>query len=112
MSTPSTQQLIEEYTGKVVPYSFNGGFVCLSYAISLVGTATTLELIRRRTSHRGMHNLYVSVYRLPLHSTGIHLTCRRLLLIGAAIAMGGIAIWSMVSRFNNFTIYSQNNTCH
>jgi hypothetical protein len=63
MSTP-TQQLLEEYTGKVVPYSFNGGFVCLSYAISLVGTGTTLELIRRRTSHRGKHNLYVFPYLL------------------------------------------------
>ncbi|UKZ49072.1 hypothetical protein TrVGV298_003311 [Trichoderma virens] len=43
MSTPTTQQLLEEYTGKEVPYTFNGG----------------------------------------------------LLLVGAAIAMGGIAIWSM-----------------
>ncbi|KAM0255438.1 hypothetical protein ACHAQJ_005738 [Trichoderma viride] len=75
MSTLTTQQLLEEYTGKEVPYTFNGGFVCLSYAISLVGTGTTLELIRRRTSHRGKHNF--------------------LLLVGAAIAMGGIAIWSM-----------------
>ncbi|UKZ53221.1 hypothetical protein TrVGV298_007013 [Trichoderma virens] len=75
MSTPTTQQLLEEYTGKEVPYTFNGGFVCLSYAISLVGTSTTLELIRRRTSHRGKHNLCES--------------------FGAAIAMGGIAIWSM-----------------
>ncbi|KAK2592725.1 hypothetical protein QQS21_009568 [Conoideocrella luteorostrata] len=76
MSTEATtQQLLDQYAGKMVPYSFNGGFVCLSYAISLVGTGTTLELIRRRTSHRGLHNL--------------------LLLVGAAIAMGGIAIWSM-----------------
>ncbi|PTB39435.1 uncharacterized protein TrAFT101_007779 [Trichoderma asperellum] len=76
MSIPTTtQQLLDEYTGKVVPYTFNGGFVCLSYAISLIGTSTALELIRRRTSHRGRHNF--------------------LLLVGAAIAMGGIAIWSM-----------------
>ncbi|KAG5976615.1 hypothetical protein E4U56_001700 [Claviceps arundinis] len=68
-------QLAEQYMGKLVPYSFNGGFVCLSYGISLIGTGTSLELIRRRTSHRGLHNL--------------------LLLLGAAIAMGGIAIWSM-----------------
>ncbi|KAG5999825.1 hypothetical protein E4U21_006256, partial [Claviceps maximensis] len=69
------QLLVEQYMGKLVPYSFNGGFVCLSYGISLIGTGTSLELIRRRTSHRGLHNL--------------------LLLVGAAIAMGGIAIWSM-----------------
>ncbi|KAL7928268.1 hypothetical protein V8C35DRAFT_318583 [Trichoderma chlorosporum] len=75
MANPTTQQLLDEYIGKEVPYAFNGGFVCLSYAISLVGTGTALELIRRRTSHRGKHNF--------------------LLLVGAAIAMGGIAIWSM-----------------
>ncbi|KAL7916595.1 putative MHYT domain signaling protein [Trichoderma velutinum] len=87
MATPTTQQLLEEYTGKVVPYTFNGGFVCLSYAISLVGTGTTLELIRRRTSHRGKHNF--------------------LLLVGAAIAMGGIAIWSM-HFIGNRAIYMLN----
>ncbi|KAK8920355.1 Signaling protein YkoW [Metarhizium anisopliae] len=75
MATNSTDQLLEDYAGKLVPYSFNGGFVCLSFAISLVGTSTSLEMIRKRTSHRGKHNL--------------------LLLVGAAIAMGGIAIWSM-----------------
>ncbi|KAF3065405.1 Signaling protein YkoW [Trichoderma lentiforme] len=87
MATPTTQQLLEEYTGKVVPYTFNGGFVCLSYAISLVGTGTALELIRRRTSHRGKHNFF--------------------LLVGAAIAMGGIAIWSM-HFIGNRAIYMLN----
>lgn len=57
MESAATEMMLQEYTGKVVPYSFNAGFVCLSYAISLVGTGTTLELIRRRTSHRGLHNL-------------------------------------------------------
>ncbi|TWU77255.1 hypothetical protein ED733_002806 [Metarhizium rileyi] len=75
MATNSTDHLLEDYAGKLVPYSFNGGFVCLSFAISLVGTFTSLEMIRKRTSHRGKHNL--------------------LLLVGAAISMGGIAIWSM-----------------
>lgn len=60
MSTMTTQQLLEEYAGKEVPYTFNGGFVTLSYAISLVGTSTALELMRRRTSHKGKHNLYES----------------------------------------------------
>ncbi|KHN98433.1 uncharacterized protein MAM_03557 [Metarhizium album ARSEF 1941] len=83
MATHSTQQLLEDYTGKMVPYSFNAGFVSLSFAISLVGTSTTLELIRKRTHHRGIHNL--------------------LLLIGAAIGMGGIAIWSMVRYTNTIT---------
>ncbi|KAJ6436979.1 MHYT domain-containingsignaling protein [Purpureocillium lavendulum] len=73
MST--SQDLLQQYWGKLVPYTFNGGFVFLSYVISLIGTSSTLELMRRRTSHRGFYNLW--------------------LLIGAAISMGGIAIWSM-----------------
>ncbi|KJZ74253.1 hypothetical protein HIM_06259 [Hirsutella minnesotensis 3608] len=72
---PSTQDLLDQYSDQLVPFSFHAGFVCLSYAISLLGTGSTLELMRRRTSHRGLHNL--------------------LLLVGAAISMGGIAIWSM-----------------
>ncbi|KAG6015181.1 hypothetical protein E4U54_004033 [Claviceps lovelessii] len=85
-SMADPNQLVDMYMGKLVPYSFNGGFVCLSYGISLIGTGTSLELIRRRTSHRGLHNL--------------------LLLVGAAIAMGGIAIWSMSQHFiGNRAIY-------
>ncbi|XWW98907.1 hypothetical protein V2A60_006911 [Cordyceps javanica] len=71
----SVDRLLDEYTGKTVPYSFHAGFVCLSYAVSLVGAGSTLELMRRRTSHKGLHNF--------------------LLLAGAAMCMGGIAIWSM-----------------
>ena len=53
----SVHELFEEYSGKTVPYSFHAGFVCLSYAVSLVGAGSTLELMRRRTSHKGFHNL-------------------------------------------------------
>lgn len=48
---------VEQYEGKVVPFSFNAGYVGLSYVVSLVGAASTLELIRRRTSHKGIYNL-------------------------------------------------------
>ncbi|KAJ3498663.1 hypothetical protein NLG97_g949 [Lecanicillium saksenae] len=71
----SVDSLFQEYSGKIVPYSFHAGFVCLSYAVSLVGAGSTLELMRRRTSHKGYHNFF--------------------LLAGAAMCMGGIAIWSM-----------------
>ncbi|OAA70410.1 mhyt [Cordyceps fumosorosea ARSEF 2679] len=71
----SVDQLFDDYSGKTVPYSFHAGFVCLSYAVSLVGAGSTLELMRRRTSHKGLHNF--------------------VLLAGAAMCMGGIAIWSM-----------------
>ncbi|POR35966.1 Uncharacterized protein TPAR_03820 [Tolypocladium paradoxum] len=92
MST--TQGFLEEYSGRSVPFSFHAGFVCLSYAISLVGTCTTLELIRRRTSHKGVHNLFVSSGRRSCRSKA-DVFWHRLLLLGAAISMGGIAIWSM-----------------
>ncbi|KAH7025297.1 uncharacterized protein B0I36DRAFT_332996 [Microdochium trichocladiopsis] len=43
--------------------------------LGLIGAGSTLELINRRTSRRGLYN--------------------HMLLCGAAISMGGIAIWSM-----------------
>lgn len=49
----------------------------LSYVVSLIGAAATLELINRRTAPKGKFN--------------------HLLLIGAAVTMGGISIWCMVS---------------
>ncbi|KAK1765370.1 hypothetical protein QBC33DRAFT_177500, partial [Phialemonium atrogriseum] len=74
MSTP--EELLAQYGGRVVPFSFSPGFVALSYCVSLVGAMSTLELISRRTSHKGIYN--------------------HVLLVGAAICMGGISIWSMV----------------
>ncbi|KAH8661023.1 hypothetical protein BGZ61DRAFT_564452 [Ilyonectria robusta] len=73
MST--VQDLLKQYSGQIVPFSFHAGFVSLSYVVSLIGAGSTLELISRRTSHKGIHN--------------------QILLAGAAISMGGIAIWSM-----------------
>jgi hypothetical protein len=36
--------------------SYNGGFIALSYIISVIGSLTTLELLRRVTSARGFLN--------------------------------------------------------
>ncbi|KAH6844491.1 hypothetical protein B0I37DRAFT_313036 [Chaetomium sp. MPI-CAGE-AT-0009] len=63
------------HLGQVIPVTFDPTLLVLSYVISLVGAASTLELIHRRTSRRGYYN--------------------NLLLFGAAITMGGVAIWSM-----------------
>lgn len=71
------ETLLQQYQGKYVPVAFNGGYVALSYVVSLVGAALTLELINRRTSRNGLFN--------------------HLLLVSAAVTMGGIAIWCMVS---------------
>ncbi|KAI1858716.1 uncharacterized protein JN550_012548 [Neoarthrinium moseri] len=73
MST--SEELFLQYEGQVVPRSFNGGFVTLSYLVSFIGAASTLELINRRTSRNGLFN--------------------HLILLSAAITMGGIAIWCM-----------------
>ncbi|KAK6857154.1 hypothetical protein PG995_007341 [Apiospora arundinis] len=74
MSTAS-EDLLTRFTGHAVPVSFDPGFVILSYVVSLIGAGCTLELINRRTSLKGLYN--------------------HLLLVGAAVSMGGIAIWSM-----------------
>ncbi|KAL4794512.1 hypothetical protein BDV19DRAFT_399331 [Aspergillus venezuelensis] len=55
--------------------SYIGGFIFLSYVVSVMGCVTTLELLHRRTSAAGFYNWY--------------------LLLTSAIAMGGIGIWCM-----------------
>ena len=78
MSTPD--ELLRQYQDQIVPRSFNAGFVTLSYIISLIGAAATLELMNRRTSRNGFFNHF--------------------LLVSSSITMGGIAIWCMVSITN------------
>ncbi|KAK1985079.1 hypothetical protein LZ30DRAFT_584854 [Colletotrichum cereale] len=70
-----TEDLFARYHGKVVTRAFNGGFITLSFAVSLIGAASTLELLNRRTSPKGKFN--------------------HLLLVSSAVTMGGIAIWCM-----------------
>lgn len=52
-----TQSQFVRSEDQLVPFSFNAGFVSLSYIVSLIGAASTLELIRRRTSYKGLHNM-------------------------------------------------------
>jgi NO-binding membrane sensor protein with MHYT domain len=42
----------------LIVQSYNGGFITLSYIISVIGSLTTLELLRRVTSARGFLNWY------------------------------------------------------
>lgn len=74
----TTEQLLAQYHGQIVPRSFNAGFVTLSYVVSFIGAASTLELINRRTSRNGLFN--------------------HLILLSASVTMGGIAIWCMVRQ--------------
>ncbi|KAK2010294.1 hypothetical protein LZ32DRAFT_607612 [Colletotrichum eremochloae] len=55
MST-TVEELFARYHGQVVPRAFNGGFITLSFAVSLIGAASTLELLNRRTSPKGKFN--------------------------------------------------------
>ncbi|KAF5019759.1 hypothetical protein F66182_8231 [Fusarium sp. NRRL 66182] len=71
----STDELLRQYQGHIVPQSYNAGFVALSYIVSLVGAGSTLELINRRTGLRGLFN--------------------HLLLVSSAVTMGGVSIWCM-----------------
>jgi NO-binding membrane sensor protein with MHYT domain len=47
---------LSQHLGQVLPVSFDPTMLVLSYVISLVGAASTLELIHRRTSRRGYYN--------------------------------------------------------
>ena len=90
----TSQDLLAQNLEHVVPFSFNAGFLVLSYAVSLIGAGSTLELINRRTSRKGVYNQYLP-YASALQNSA---NCgNSLLLFGAAISMGGVAIWSMVS---------------
>ncbi|KAJ2901274.1 mhyt domain signaling [Zalerion maritima] len=73
MSTP--EELFRMYEGQVVPRSFHYGFIVVSYTVSFIGAASTLELINRRTSPKGTYNHF--------------------LLFSSAVSMGGISIWCM-----------------
>ncbi|KAK3401284.1 hypothetical protein B0T20DRAFT_112343 [Sordaria brevicollis] len=66
---------LAKYLGQVVPFHLSPGIIVLSYIISLCGAISTLELMNRRTSRKGLYN--------------------HLLLIGAAISLGGVSIWCM-----------------
>jgi len=66
---------LSRWVGQVVPFRFDPAILVVSYIVSLVGAASTLELVNRRTSRKGRYN--------------------HLLLLGAAISMGGVAIWCM-----------------
>ncbi|KAK5806580.1 hypothetical protein VI817_000838 [Penicillium citrinum] len=59
----------------LVHVSYLAGYIFLSYVISSMGCATTLELLHRRTSRSGFYNWY--------------------LLLTSSITMGGIGIWCM-----------------
>ncbi|KAF3492078.1 uncharacterized protein GIQ15_01595 [Arthroderma uncinatum] len=64
-----------EFRAVTVHQSFHAEFIVLSFVVSLVGCATCLELLHRRTARLGLYNWY--------------------LLIAAAVCMGGIGIWCM-----------------
>ncbi|KAK4096399.1 hypothetical protein N658DRAFT_501627 [Parathielavia hyrcaniae] len=66
---------LAQHVGQILPVTFDPVLLVLSYAISFVGAASTLELIHRRTSRKGYYN--------------------NLLLFFASVTMGGVAIWSM-----------------
>ncbi|EAW13002.1 MHYT domain-containing protein [Aspergillus clavatus NRRL 1] len=61
--------------GSPVAVSYLAGYIFLSYVVSTMGCATTLELLHRRTSRAGLYNWY--------------------LLLTSSITMGGIGIWCM-----------------
>ncbi|KAF4992923.1 hypothetical protein FGRMN_6867 [Fusarium graminum] len=89
----SAEAFTEPQLGDIVPKAYNAGYVALSYLISLVGAASTLELINRRSWFNGIWN----------QSSSLVLGC-------SAFTMGGIAIWSMHFIGNQALILSHGET--
>jgi hypothetical protein len=54
--TMSSEESLDHLKGVLVAQRFDAGFVALSYVVSFVGAASTLELINRRTGFRGLYN--------------------------------------------------------
>ncbi|KAI1095142.1 hypothetical protein F5B19DRAFT_504583 [Rostrohypoxylon terebratum] len=84
----SSDEVLLSYVGRIVPRSFQHGLVVASYIVSCVGAVLTLELLHRRTSRHGLAN--------------------HLLLVSAAVAMGGISIWCMHFTGNRAIILANN----
>lgn len=62
---------LAQYVGQVVSVTFDPTLLVLSYLISLVGAASTLELIHRRTSRRGYYNKSVQCLPVFLRFNGL-----------------------------------------
>jgi len=52
--------LLPNTSDSPVHVSYLAGYIFLSYVISSMGCATTLELLHRRTSRSGFYNWYVN----------------------------------------------------
>lgn len=63
----TVEGLLDLYQGQVVPKAYNAGYVALSFLISLVGAASTLELINRRSWFNGISNQYAQCPLSPRH---------------------------------------------
>ena len=55
----TSTNLSPDFSNEVVFHSYSGGFIVLSYFVSVVGCWTALELLHRRTGTRGLYNWWV-----------------------------------------------------
>lgn len=92
----SAANLLDKYQHHPVPQSYNAGFVALSCVVSLIGAASTLELISRRTGSKGLFNQYAHRPTWPRSLREYAADENRGLLVSSAVTMGGISIWCMV----------------
>ena len=47
---------LSQYLGEVIPFHFDTPILAMSFVVSLIGAASTVELINRRTSRKGAYN--------------------------------------------------------
>lgn len=88
--TVPTQQMLNGLVP--MPVNYDGGYIALSYIVSVMGSTTCLELLHRRSSRSGLLNWFVRVR--PLRPS-VSNELLRYLLLASSLSMGGIGIYSM-----------------
>ena len=53
---PDAADDLSQYLGEVIPFHFDARILAQSFIVSLIGAASTVELINRRTSRKGLYN--------------------------------------------------------
>lgn len=75
-----------------MPVNYDGGYIALSYIVSVMGSTTCLELLHRRSSRSGLFNWFVRMHSVRLLVSN---ELSRYLLLASSLSMGGIGIYSM-----------------
>lgn len=60
-TTSNATALAQYYTSHAIPQRFNPGIIVASIAVAILGAYSTLLLLGRRTSNKGVRNIFLLV---------------------------------------------------